>query len=150
MESTAPNCRCRILVADDFPAWRTRICSMLESMPELTVVGQASDGLEAVQRAVELKPDLILLDIGLPSINGIEAASRIARNNSCASKILFVSENRDADVVTEALSCPGALGYVLKSEVHTNLRPALEAVLRGERFMSPGLKSPFPGSLVLA
>ena len=79
---------------------------MLESMPELTVVGQASDGLEAVQRAVELKPDLILLDIGLPSINGIEAASRIARNNSCASKILFVSENRDADVVTAGVKLP--------------------------------------------
>jgi len=123
---------------------------MLESMPELTLVGQASDGLEAVQKAAELKPDLILLDIGLPSINGIEAASQITQDRRCGSRVLFVSENRDPEVVAKALSCRGALGFILKSDVQTDLLLAVEAVLRGEQFMSPGLKSRFPGSLVLA
>ena len=150
MESSAFDPRCRVLVVDDFPAWRIRICSLLESMPDLEVVGQACDGLEAVQKAVELKPDLILLDIGLPSINGIEAASRIVEDGACRPKILFVSENRDPDVVAEALTCQGALGYLLKTDVHTNLLPAVAAVQRGENFMSPGLKSRFPRGLIVA
>jgi two-component system nitrate/nitrite response regulator NarL len=150
MEPSAVDPLCRVLVADDFPGWRSRICSLLESMPELQVVGQASDGLEAVQKAAEWKPDLILLDIGLPSMNGLEVATRIAQECACRAKILFVSENRDLDVVAEAASCPGALGYLLKTDVHTDLLPAIAAVLRGEKFMSPGLRSRFPGNLVLA
>jgi len=119
-------------------------------MPELEVVGQAYDGLEAVQKAAELKPDLILLDIGLPSINGIEAASRMVEDGACRSKILFVSENRDPDVVAQALTFQGALGYLLKTDVHTHLLPAIAAVRRGENFMSPGLKSRFPRGLIVA
>jgi DNA-binding NarL/FixJ family response regulator len=150
LASSAFGPRCCVLVVDDFAAWRVRICSLLESMPGLEVVGQACDGLEAVQKAAELKPDLILLDIGLPSINGIDAASRMVMDGASRSKILFVSENRDPDVVAEALTCRGALGYLLKTDVHSNLLPAIAAVRRGEKFMSPGLKSRFPRSLTVA
>jgi CheY-like chemotaxis protein len=96
-----------------------------------------SDGLDAVQKADELQPDLILLDIGLPTLNGIEVARRI-REVSPASKILFVSEDRSADIVEEALST-GAGGYVVKSDAARELLPAVNAVLEGERFVSASL-----------
>jgi DNA-binding NarL/FixJ family response regulator len=88
----------RILVVDDHEIWRSFLTSALQKRPQLQVIGEVSDGTEAVQRAEELQPDLILLDIGLLSLNGIEAARRI-RDVSPASKILFVSENRSFDIV---------------------------------------------------
>ena len=92
----------RVLVVDDYEPFRRFVCSTLEQRPELQIVGEASDGLEAVQKAEELQPDLIVLDIGLPTLNGIEAARRI-RKLSPESKILFVSQESSADVVQEAL-----------------------------------------------
>ena len=74
-----PNSPVRILVVDDIELWRQHICSALKTWPELQLAGEASDGLEAVQRAEELKPDVILLDIGLPNLNGIEAADRLCQ-----------------------------------------------------------------------
>jgi DNA-binding NarL/FixJ family response regulator len=97
-----------------------------------------SDGLEAVQKAEELKPDVILLDIGLPNVNGIEAARRI-RQLSPNSKIIFLSMETSPDVVQVALST-GAEGYVRKTDVHGDLLPAIEAVLRSEQFLSKSLK----------
>lgn len=105
--------------------------------PGLQVIGEVSDGLEAVQQAQELQPDLILLDIGLPTLNGIEAARRI-REVFPTCKILFVTENRSADIAETALST-GAGGYVVKSEAGRELLPAAEAVLRGELFLSVGV-----------
>jgi CheY-like chemotaxis protein len=83
----------RVLVVDDFAPFRRFVCSTLEQSPHLLIVGEVADGLEAVLKAEELRPDLILIDIGLPTLNGIEAARRI-RELSPKSKILFVSENR--------------------------------------------------------
>jgi DNA-binding NarL/FixJ family response regulator len=103
----------------------------------LQIVCEVSDGLEAVQKAEELQPDLIVLDIGLPGLNGIEAARRI-RKLSPNSKILFASQDCAPDVVQEALSL-GALGYVLKAHAATDLLAAVEAVLRSEQFVSPTL-----------
>jgi DNA-binding NarL/FixJ family response regulator len=85
-------------VVDDYPPWRRFFSATLQKRPELQVISEASDGLEAVQQAQQLHPDLILLDIGLPSLNGIEVAREI-RELSPTSKILFVSENRSLDVV---------------------------------------------------
>ena len=99
-------------MVDDFEPWRHFVSSMLLIKPELQVVGEASDGLEAVQKAVELKPDLILLDISLPKLNGIEAARRI-RKLAPESKIIFVSQESSADVVQEALSLGTAVEAVL-------------------------------------
>ena len=96
-------------------------------------IREVSDGLEAVQEAQRLQPDLILLDIGLPTLNGIEAARQI-RRLSPASKIIFVTQESSADIVQEALNI-GACGYVVKTEVGKELLPALTAVLRGEQFL---------------
>src|SRR3954466_3756711 len=93
----------RVLVVDDFEPFRDRFSALLAKEPRLQVIGEASDGVNAVEKAQELQPDLILLDIGLPSLNGIEAARRI-RNVSPCSTILFVSENRSPDIASAALS----------------------------------------------
>ena len=127
----------QILVVDDFAPWRRFVGSMLQNWTGLRLVGEASDGLEAVQKAEELQPDLILMDLGLPKLNGIEAARRIQKL-SIKSKIVFVSTQRDLDIIQEAFRS-GISGYVLKSAALTQLPPALEAVLQGQRFLCPCL-----------
>ena len=124
----------RIMVVEDHAIWSQFVRSMLHNRNGFRVVCEVSDGLEATLKAGELKPDMIVLDIGLPSLNGIEAARRIA----CLapqSKILFLSENRDVEVVREAMST-GARGYVFKSQAATELLPAVESVLGGGTFRS--------------
>jgi CheY-like chemotaxis protein len=106
------------------------------------IVGEAADGFEAVQKAEQLKPDLILLDIGLPKLNGIEAARQL-RKLVPESKILFLSGLHDPDIVREALRT-GASGYIVKSDVGSELTKAIEAVLRGEQFVSTGVKGYIP------
>jgi DNA-binding NarL/FixJ family response regulator len=127
----------RILLADDFEAWRRRVRLLLQRRLELQVVCEASDGSEAIQMADDLKPDLIVLDIGLPKVNGIEAARRI-RQLSPNSKILFLSQNNRLEVVQAALGT-GALGYVYKMKAQKELLPAVDAVLLGKQFVSSGL-----------
>jgi DNA-binding NarL/FixJ family response regulator len=127
----------RVLVVDDYEPFRRFVCSTLGTRPELQIVGEASDGLEAVHKAGELQPDLIVLDIGLPTLNGIEAARRI-RKLSPESKILFVSQESSADVVQEALSL-GALGYVVKTHAGSELLAAVGAVRQGRQFVRSGL-----------
>ena len=124
----------RVLVVDDYEAFRRFICSTLAKRPGLQIVGEASNGLEAVHMADELQPDLILLDVGLPILNGIEAARRI-RKLSSESKILFVSQESSADVVQEALAT-GAGGYVVKTDAASKLLDGVNTVLRGEMFVS--------------
>jgi DNA-binding NarL/FixJ family response regulator len=101
-------------------------------------VGEAADGLEALQRADELQPDLVLLDIHLPKLNGIQVAIRIG-HASPGVKVLFTSQSTDADLVNAALS-KGAHGYLLKVDAGKELLPAIESVLRGERFASRGVR----------
>lgn len=112
--------------------------SLLQPRPDWQIVAEASNGSEAVQKSEELKPDLILLDIGLPRLNGIEAARRI-RRLSPTSKIVFLTQNNDLDVVRTALGT-GALGYVHKTKAGKELLPAVDAVLRGKQFVSTRLK----------
>jgi len=132
--STSP---VRVLVVEDHEPFRRFICSTLEKRPKLQIVCEVSDGLDAVRKAEELHPDLILLDVGLPSLNGIEAARQI-RKLSHKSKILFVSQESSADVVQEALRL-GALGYVAKTHAGSELLPAVQAACQGRRFVSAGL-----------
>ena len=127
----------RTLVVDDYEPVRRFICSALSNQPGLQVISEASDGLEAVQKAQDLRPDLIVLDVGLPTLNGIEAARRI-RTLSPNSKILFVTQESSPDLVQAALEI-GTLGYVVKSDATGELLPAVEAVLRGQRFVSSSL-----------
>ena len=127
----------RVLVVDDFAPWRRITHTLLRNKPELKVVSEVSDGLEAVQKARELKPDLILLDIGLPKLSGIAAARQI-RDLSPKSIILFVSENYSADIAREALST-GGRGYVIKSDAGSELLTAVAAVMDGKQFVSARL-----------
>ena len=130
-----------VLLVDDHPGWRRYVFSTLEKHSELQIIGEASDGPEAIEKAKALQPDLILLDIGLPTLNGIETARRIPEVSQ-ASKILFVSENRSPDIAEEALNT-GAGGYVLKSDANSDLLPAIKAILEGRRFISASLAGHF-------
>jgi DNA-binding NarL/FixJ family response regulator len=124
----------RILITDDYTDWRRQVRLLLQARPEWQVISEASDGLEAVGKAQDLKPEIILLDIGLPKLNGIEAARQM-RRVSPSSKIIFLSQNNDLDIVRAALGT-GALGYVRKIDARRELLSAVDAVLRGEQFIS--------------
>lgn len=124
----------RVLLVEDYQPFRCFVRATLEARPGLQVIGEASDGFEGVQKALELHPDLILLDIGLPTLNGIEVARRISELVPVAI-ILFVSQGGDPEVVEEALN-NGAKGYVRKQDASRDLLLAVEAVLRGEGFVS--------------
>jgi DNA-binding NarL/FixJ family response regulator len=127
----------RVLVVDDFEPFRRFICKTLATRPNLKVVCEVSDGLEAVQKAEELQPDLIFLDIGLPTLDGIAAARQI-RTLAPESKIIFVSQESSPEVVHEALNL-GARGYVVKTRAGSDLLAAVDAVLDSRRFLSGGL-----------
>jgi len=127
-----------VLVIDDFEPFRRLVCSLLEGRTEFRIIDQASDGLQAIEKAEEQQPDLILLDIGLPILNGITVARRV-RTLAPASKILFLTQESSSEVVQEAFSI-GALGYVYKPHANSELLLAIEAVLAGRRFVGSGLE----------
>ena len=122
---------------DDNEPFREFVRTTLSTRADIQIVGEASNGLDAVQMATELKPALIVLDIGLPSLNGMEVARRI-RKLSPQSTILFLSQESSADVVQEALSV-GALGFVIKARAASDLLIAVEAVLHNQQFVSSNL-----------
>ena len=127
----------RVLVVEDFvPFWQF-IRSTLAERPDIQVIGEVADALEGVQKAELLKPDLVLLDIGLPTLNGIEAAVQI-RKRAPESRIIFVSQESSWEMVQEALNL-GAWGYVLKERTANDLLAAVKAVLEGRQFVSFGL-----------
>jgi len=124
----------RVLVVEDYVPFLRCVCSMLEKRSDFSIVGEASDGLDAVQKAQELAPDVVLIDIGLPGLNGIAAARRIlALLPEC--KIIFLTQEYSAEIVEAALSL-GAKGYLIKSRAEGELLPAMEAVREGGQFVS--------------
>src|SRR3989442_2004320 len=127
----------RVLLVEDYEPFRQLICRELRQRPEFQVIGQASDGLQAIQQAESLQPDLILLDLGLPKLNGLEAARQI-RGLAPGAKLLFVSQESSSDIVKETLRL-GGQGYVHKARAKTDLLPAIDAVLAGKRFVSSSL-----------
>jgi DNA-binding NarL/FixJ family response regulator/uncharacterized protein with GYD domain len=126
-----------ILVVEDFDQFRQFVVSTLQKKSEFQVT-QASNGLEALQKAQEQQPNLILLDIGLPDLNGIEVARRL-RRLAVPPRIVFVSQESSPEIVREALDL-GALGYVHKRRAGTDLLPAIEAALEGKHFVSTSLQ----------
>ena len=119
-------CKLTILVADDFFPWRARVRGLLLK-PEWRVF-EASNGLDAVERAVELRPDIVLLDIGMPILNGLEAAERI-RAAAPHSSIIFLSQEADAEVKAAAFAAGGE-AYLSKADAAGELLPAIETALR--------------------
>lgn len=130
----------RILLVDDNEPFRRFVASALYKKLNLHVVGEAGDGFEALRQAEALQPDLILLDIGLPGLNGLDVARRMGELVPNA-RIIFLTQESSADVVSEALSL-GALGYVAKVQAGNELLVAVEMVMQGQRFVSSGLDGP--------
>jgi len=127
----------RILLVEDFEPFRRVVRRMLESRTDLTIIAEAVDGLEAVEKAKLLKPDLILMDIGLPKRNGLSAAKQIAVD-SPRSKLLFISMEAAPEIVQEAFNV-GARGYIHKVNAESDLIPAIDAILAGGQYTSSDL-----------
>ena len=127
----------RVLVVEDFAPFGQFIRSTLAERPDVQIIGEVADGLEAVQKAEILEPDLVLLDIGLPTLNGIDAAREI-RKLAPKSRIIFVSQESFYEVVQEAFHL-GAWGYVLKTRAACDLLAAVDAAREGRHFLSVGL-----------
>lgn len=129
----------QILLVEDFKAYRSLTVRLLSHNPDLKVISEAEDGSEAVAQAQQFRPELILIDIGLPKLNGFEAARRI-RELVPAAKLIFLTQETDVEVVREAFSL-GAYGYVLKQDAEIDLLAAISATLANERFVSRGLRN---------
>jgi DNA-binding NarL/FixJ family response regulator len=127
----------RVFIVDDYEPIRRFVRATLGNSQNFQVIGQASDGLEAVHKAQELQPDLIVLDIGLPTLNGIEVARRI-RKLCPGCRIILLSQEASADLAREAFRL-GAMGYVVKAHAGSELLAAIEAVSQGRQFVSKGL-----------
>jgi DNA-binding NarL/FixJ family response regulator len=128
----------KVTIVEDYASFRRLVRLILQVRPDLTIVGEASDGVEAVQQAIELQPDLIILDLNLPTLNGIQAARRIVDLVPKA-KIIFNTIESSSEVVEEAMKV-GA-GYVHKTRTSTELLPAIDTVLSGQQFVSKEIKS---------
>ena len=126
-----------VLLVDDFGEFRAALSLLLKKKPELQIVAEASDGIEAVEKSRQLQPDVILLDIGLPKLNGIAAAQQI-REVAPQSKIIFVTQETSADIMKEAIGS-GGMGYVVKTKVESELLKAIDLVLEGKQFIGSGL-----------
>jgi DNA-binding NarL/FixJ family response regulator len=124
----------RVLLVDDHEPFRRYVSSMLQEQTNIQIIGEAEDGLQAVRQAKDLQPDLILLDIGLPGIDGIEVARQIG-GIARKARIIFLTQESSPEVVQEAFDL-GAWGYITKAQAGAELLPAVQVVSRGERFFN--------------
>lgn len=130
---------CRLLLADDHALIRAGVRAMIGSAPGYEVVGEATDGAEAIDLALGLDPDVILLDVSMKGVDGLQALHRLSEV-APRSKVLMLSMHSDPEVVGNALRL-GAHGYLLKDAAPTELRTALQTVVRGERYLSSAIAS---------
>lgn len=131
--------RIRVLICEDHALFREGLRALLSAHPTLEVVGDARDGNEAVQLAKSLRPDVVLMDMEMPELNGLEATRRVRRAVP-ASRVLMLTLYDDEEIVAECLEA-GAAGYVLKEAPSSQLVYAIEAVQRGQRYLSPRVLS---------
>src|SRR2546429_280150 len=124
----------RILVADDHEVVRRGLCALLQAQPALEICGEANDGREALEKAQKLKPDVVILDIGMPSLNGLEATRQILKSNP-QTKVLILTLHDSDQVVREVLNA-GARGFLLKSDAARDLVAAVGALRRGKNYFS--------------
>jgi len=129
----------RILLVDDFPQWQRFLRTRFESEHDLTIIAVANDGLEGLQKATELQPDLVLMDLRMPIMNGLEATRRICQV-SPNSRILFITESSCRDLVAAAFEA-GSCGYILKSDCGADLLTGIRAILAGKQFVSRSLRA---------
>jgi DNA-binding NarL/FixJ family response regulator len=129
--------RIRILLADDHAVLRAGLRALLAAQGDLEVVGEAADGAEAVRLAQALHPDVVVMDIGMPGVSGIDATARIKRDVPGA-KVLILSMHDDRGYLRQVLRS-GASGYVLKKAADTELLAAIRAAARGEVFLDPAM-----------
>ena len=129
----------RILLADDHGIVRRGLKSLLESQPGLEVIGEAADGLEALRLCGELSPDLLIIDISMPKMNGIEVASRVQKLERPPG-IIILSMHADESYIMRALAA-GARGYLVKDATDEDLLPAVKAVAAGKPFFSPAVSA---------
>ena len=127
----------RVLLADDHAILRSGIRALLEDEPDLEVVGEAEDGHEVIRMAAELEPDIVLIDIAMPRLNGLEATRRIMQANPQA-KILILSMHENEEYVRQVFAS-GAMGYILKDAAVRELLGAIRAIYRGEVVLSPAI-----------
>lgn len=125
----------RIAIADDHGVMREGLRLQLQQHEGFEVVGEAADGRQAVKLADELKPDVMIMDIGMPNLNGIEATAQIAKRHPKV-KVIILSVHSDEEYLLRALNA-GAKGYLLKESAHLDLKRAVEAVAQGNSFFSP-------------
>lgn len=125
----------RILLADDHNVMRDGLRALLERQPGFEVVGEAADGLEAIRRSAELQPDIVVMDIAMPTLNGIEATRRIS-SSPAKTAVLILSMHYDESYILRSLKA-GARGYLLKDSAKADLINAIRAVCQGRSFLSP-------------
>ena len=129
----------RVLLADDHGIVRRGLKSLLESQPGVTVVGEAADGLEALRLCTALKPDVLILDVAMPKMNGIELASRVQKTEN-PPRVIILSMHADEAYIIRALAA-GARGYLLKDATDEDLIPALRSVIAGKPYFSPAVSA---------
>jgi len=129
--------KCRIVIAEDHTILREGLRSLLSSNPEFEIIGEAEDGRQAIERVEKLKPDLILMDLSMPRMNGMDAIREI-KKHCPGTKVLVLTVHKTEEHILSTLDA-GADGYVLKDATHGELVMALQSVLGGKHYLSPGI-----------
>jgi len=129
----------RVLIADDHTIVRKGLCALLEEETDISVIGEAEDGREAIEKAFELEPDVVVMDIGMPSLNGLEAVKAIKKGRP-EMKVLILTMHENEEYITEALKA-GVSGYLIKKSVPKDLIAAIQLAHKGESFLSPSIST---------